>query len=427
MANGLRDEAGEWGGPRAGQPGYPDDRASETPRNDESGSPSLHGLLVVDLSRVLAGPHAAMLLGDLGARVIKVERPGAGDDTRRWGPPFVGDEGAKESTYYLSTNANKESVVLDLKDADDLRLLENLIGRADVLIENFRSGVLDKLGLGANRLDSLNPRLVTLSITGFGSGGPERDRLGYDQILQAEGGLMSCTGPDAEHPTRVGVPIADLVAGMLGAVGVLAALREREISGRGQRVSTSLLAGQIAIHGFQGTRWLVAGEVPVPSGNHHPTVAPYGLFSTADRPIVIAVGNEDIWGRFAPLVGIREDDERFVPNSARVANRAELESLITETFKTRSAEYWLSALEEANIPAGEVKSLDRVYASEQVVAEGLVRDVAHSTLGELRLPGTPLRFSRSSQPYHRAPPTMGEHSQAIRREFATVAGPVVQT
>jgi crotonobetainyl-CoA:carnitine CoA-transferase CaiB-like acyl-CoA transferase len=388
--------------------------------------PSLGGLLVVDLSRVLAGPYAAMLLGDLGARVIKVERPGAGDDTRRWGPPFVGNEGATESTYYLSTNANKESAVLDLKDADDLALLENLIQRADVLIENFRTGVLDKLGFDAGRLDAVNPRLVTLSITGFGSEGPERDRPGYDQILQAEGGLMSFTGPDVDHPTRVGVPIADLVAGMLGTVGVLAALREREISGRGQRVSTSLLAGQIAIHGFQGTRWLVAGEVPAPSGNHHPTVAPYGLFSTADRPIVIAVGNEDIWRRFAPLVGIREDDERFVPNSARVAHRDELELLITECFNTRSAEYWLGALEKANIPAGEVKSLDRVYGSEQVLAEGLVRNVPHSTLGEIRLPGTPLRFSRSAQRDHLAPPTLGEHTEAIRREFAASRPPVVQ-
>lgn len=391
-----------------------------------AGQPSLQGLIVVDLSRVLAGPYAAMLLGDLGARVIKIERPGGGDDTRRWGPPFVGKEGAVESTYYLSTNANKESIVLDLKDADDLGLLKNLIRRADVLIENFRAGVLDKLGFGQGNLETLNSRLVTLSITGFGSAGPERDRPGYDQILQAEGGLMSFTGPDCEHPTKVGVPIADLVAGMLGAVGVLAALREREISGRGQRVSTSLLAGQIAIHGFQGTRWLVAGEVPTPSGNHHPTVAPYGVFSTADRPIVIAVGNEDIWRRFAPLVDLAEDDERFVPNSARVANRAELESLITECFRTRSADHWLSALERASIPAGEVKSLDRVYASEQVLAEGLVREVTHSTLGRLRLPGTPLRFSRSAEPHHLAPPTMGEHTAAIRREFATAMAPTLQ-
>jgi formyl-CoA transferase len=382
-----------------------------------AGDPPLAGLTVVDLSRVLAGPYAGMLLADLGARVIKVERPDGGDDTRRWGPPFVGPEDQLETTYFLSANANKESVVLDLKDEGDAALLRALVSGADVLIENFRSGVMGRLGFGPEALEAMNPRLVTLSITGFGSGGPERDRLGYDQILQAEGGLMSFTGPDAAHPTKVGVPIADLVAGMLGVIGVLAALHEREGSGRGQHVSTSLLAGQIAIHGFQGTRWLVAGEVPEPAGNHHPTVAPYGMFPTADRQLVIAVGNDTIWRRFAPLIELQPADERFATNQLRVEHRVELELLITERFRTRGAAAWLANLARAAVPAGEVKSLDGVYGGEQALAEGLVRDVEHSTLGTIRLPGTPLRFSRSSEPAHRAPPVLGEHTRSIRAEW----------
>lgn len=380
-------------------------------------SPPLDGLVVVDLSRVLAGPYAAMLLGDLGARVIKIERPGGGDDTRRWGPPFVGPEAQEESTYFLSTNSNKESLVLDLKDDADLRLLRELVKEADVLVENFRRGVMDRLGLGISELEDLNPGLVMLSITGFGSRGPERDRLGYDQILQAEGGLMSFTGPDAATPTKVGVPIADLVAGMLGAIGVLAALREREVSGRGQHVSTSLLAGQVAIHGFQGTRWLVAGEVPQPAGNHHPTVAPYGLFPTRDRAVVVAVGNDDIWRRFAPLLGLDAEDGRFASNRDRLLNREVLESVIENRMRTRPAEEWLRSFAEAGVPAGEVKTLDRVYGNDHVLAEGLVREVLHTTLGSIRLPGPPLRFSRSADREHHAPPVLGEHSDRLRTEF----------
>ena len=335
-------------------------------------SPPLDGLKVVDLSRVLAGPYASMLLADLGAEVIKVERPEAGDDTRSWGPPFAGPEGMQESTYFLSINRNKRSLVADFKDPRDMGLIRALIAGADVLIENFRHGTMDRLGLGAAELEALNPRLVMLSITGFGSDGPDAQRTGYDQILQAEGGLMSFTGPTGEQPTKVGVPIADLVAGTFGALGVLAALHRRERTGRGELVSTSLLAGQIAIHGFQGTRWLVAGEVPGPAGNHHPTVCPYGMFTTADAPIVIAVGNDAIWGRFAPLVGIAADDPRFRSNRDRVAARGQLEALIETAFAARPVAYWLERFGAEGIPAGEVKTLDRVYASPQVRQQGLV-------------------------------------------------------
>ncbi|HEX4804539.1 MAG TPA: CoA transferase [Conexibacter sp.] len=384
----------------------------------EAAAPPLSGLRVVDLSRVLAGPYAAMMLGDLGADVVKIERPGAGDDTRMWGPPFVGPHDARESTYFLSTNRNKRSVALDLKDSGDLDRLRALIADADVLIENFRGGVMERLGLGEERLLELNPRLVVLSITGFGHTGPDRERTGYDQILQAEGGLMSFTGPTAEQPTKVGVPIADLVAGMLGAFGVLAALRERELSGCGQVVRTSLLAGQLAIHAFQGTRWLVAGEVPGPAGNHHPTVCPYGMFPTADAPVVIAVGNDAIWARFAPLVGLDAADARYATNGERVAHREELEAAIEAALRERPVEAWMESFDANGIPAGEVKTLDRVYGGEQVRALGLVTEVEHATLGRIRLPGPPLHFSRSPSRVHTAPPTLGQHTDEVTAAVA---------
>ena len=380
--------------------------------NAELHPPSLDGIKVIDLSRVLAGPYASMLLADLGADVVKVERPGSGDDTRDWGPPFVGQD-HRESTYFLSVNRGKRSIVADLKDPADLALVRELICEADVLIENFRAGVMDRLGLGHVRLQSLNPRLVILSITGFGSSGPDADRVGYDHILQAEGGLMSVTG-DMHGPMKAGVPIADLMAGTYGALGVMAALRSRDESGLGQVVSTSLLAGQIAIHCFQGTRWLVAGEVPGPSGNHHPTVCPYGMFQTATTPLVIAVGNQAIWRRFAPLVELDPDDSRFATNSERIEHRTELECLINDRFGARPADEWLEALERASVPAGEVRTIDRVYESPQVREQDLVLNVDHATLGKLQLPGRPLRFSSCEEPRTLPPPTLGQHTDEIR-------------
>jgi formyl-CoA transferase len=269
----------------------------------------LTGFVVIDLTRALAGPHAAMMLGDLGARVIKVESPGTGDDTRGWGPPFVapepGPDGAtstRESTYFLSCNRNKESIALDLKSDDGRTVLQKLVERADVLLENFRPGVLDRLGFSAARLHELNPRLVILSISGFGHDGPEGGRPGYDQIAQGEAGIMSLTGSNPDDPQRVGVPIGDLLAGMYGVYGVLAALLERERTGRGQVVRTSLLAGLVGVHAFQGTRYTVAGEVGRAVGNHHPSIAPYGLYRCRDGAVQTAAGAR-AYG--APLRGFR--------------------------------------------------------------------------------------------------------------------------
>jgi crotonobetainyl-CoA:carnitine CoA-transferase CaiB-like acyl-CoA transferase len=378
-------------------------------------SPPLDGLRVLDLSRALAGPYAAMLLADLGADVIKIENPDGGDESRSWGPPFVtGSVGTSESTYFLSANRGKRSVRADLKDPAGSDLVLELARTADVLVENFRPGVMDRLGLGPDRLLDRNPGLVILSISGFGASGPDAGRAGYDQILQAEGGLMSLTGDEDSGAARVGVPIADLSTALLGTIGILAALRERDRSGAGQVVSTSLLASQIALHTFEGTRWLVAGEVPRPTGNHHPTVAPYGLFPTASAPIVIAVGNDATWRRFAPLAGLSTDDERFATNAARVAHRGDLHEMIATALTTHPAHWWVGALTAAGVPAGVVKTLDQVYESAQVDSEGLVLDVEHPSLGSIRLPGRPLRFSRSEPPAPLPPPMLGQHDAERR-------------
>ncbi len=290
--------------------------------SDATPTGPLSDLLVLDLTRALAGPHAAMMLGDMGARVIKIESP-TGDDTRGWGPPFLGEADERESTYFLSANRNKESLVLDLKSEADKDVLARLVERADVLMENFRVGVLDRLGFSVERLHELNPRLVVLSITGFGHDGPEAKRAGYDQIAQGEGGLMSITG--TAQPTKVGVPIADLLAGMNGAYGVLAALHERAATGRGRVVRTSLLAGMVGVHAFQGTRWTVAGEVPGLAGDHHPAIAPYGMFATATAPVQIACGSEGLWRALCTAFGWDAAEERFAhqPAAGRPPRRAD--------------------------------------------------------------------------------------------------------
>ncbi|MGZ4501844.1 MAG: CaiB/BaiF CoA transferase family protein [Nocardioidaceae bacterium] len=376
----------------------------------------LNDLVVVDLTRALAGPHAAMMLADLGARVIKVESPNGGDDSRSWGPPFVGPDDDPQSTYFMSANRNKESVTTDLKSDEGRELLTRLVERADVLMENFRAGVLDRLGFSVQRLHEINPRLVILSITGFGHDGPEGGRAGYDQIAQGEGGLMSLTGPSADEPNRVGVPIADLLSGMYGAYGVLAAIHERESTGRGRVVRASLLASMVGVHAFQGTRWTVAREVPHAIGNHHPSIAPYGLFHTADSPIQIACGNDAHWNALAGLLGIADD--RFATNRSRVGHREELIEVMERALATRSAEDWLARLDEIGIPAGKVRTLDDVYSWEQTRSQGLLIEVDHPTLGTVELPGPALRFD--DNPYagarreHLAPPLLGQHNASVR-------------
>jgi crotonobetainyl-CoA:carnitine CoA-transferase CaiB-like acyl-CoA transferase len=376
----------------------------------------LSDLVVIDLTRALAGPHAGMMLGDLGARVIKVESPGTGDDSRGWGPPFVGPEDAPESTYFMSCNRNKESVTADLKSEDGKDLLTRLVARADVLMENFRPGVLDRLGFSVTRLHEINPRLIILSITGFGHDGPEGGRAGYDQIAQGEAGLMSLTGPSPDEPTKVGVPIGDLLAGMYGAYGILAALHERHATGRGRVVRTSLLAAVVGVHAFQGTRWTVAGEVPRGMGNHHPAIAPYGLFHTADVPIQIACGSDNQWLVLAGLLDL--DEPRFARNRDRVAHRADLITAIEQVLTGDDAENWLARLGEIGIPAGKVRTLDDTYAWEQTLSQGLLVEVDHPSVGPVSLPGPPLRFDDNTyagaREQHLPPPRLGEHDESVR-------------
>jgi formyl-CoA transferase len=379
----------------------------------------LTGTLIVDLSRALAGPHATMVLADLGARVIKVEPPRGGDDTRGWGPPFVGPEDRRESTYFLAANRNKESVQLDLKHAGDLALLKELVARADVLVENYRPGVLDRLGLSPSVLEELNPRLVVLSITGFGHDGPEGARAGYDQIAQGETGLMSITGPDPEHPTRIGVPIGDILAGLNGAVGVASALAARERTGRGTVVRTSLLASVVGAHAFQGTKWTVAREVARSTGNHHPQIAPYGAFRCADGFVQIAVGSEGQWATFTGLLGLDAADARFARNHDRIRNHAELVEVIEERLVAQPRAAWLERFAAAGVPAGSIRTLDEVYEWDQTRSQGLVVSVDHPTLGEVELPGPSLRLETLAgapigRERHLAPPTLGQHDAAVR-------------
>jgi crotonobetainyl-CoA:carnitine CoA-transferase CaiB-like acyl-CoA transferase len=319
----------------------------------------------------------------------------------------------------MSCNRNKESVTADLKTPDGKAFLRRLVAQADVLIENFRTGVLDRLGFPVAELHALNPGLVIASITGFGHDGPEGGRAGYDQIAQGEAGLMTLTGPAPDEPTKVGVPIGDLLAGMNAALGVVAALHERSTTGRGRVVRTSLLSGLVGVHAYHGTRWTVGGEVPVSAGNHHSSIAPYGLFRTADAPVQVACGSEGLWRSFAPLVGIDPADRRFATNVDRVARREELNALIEDAMTTRAAEEWLPELAAAGIPAGKVRMLDDVYSWEQTRSQGLLIEVDHPTAGTVTLPGPALRFD--DLPYaggraaHLPPPRLGEHNDAVRR------------
>ncbi|MCT1828569.1 MULTISPECIES: CaiB/BaiF CoA transferase family protein [Brevibacterium] len=383
----------------------------------------LSGYTVVDLSRALAGPHAGQMLGDLGARVIKVENPASGDDSRSWGPPFVGPEDDPQATYFFSCNRNKESIALNLKDDGDKEVLAQLIERADVLVENFRGGVLTRLGFSTERCMELNPRLVILSITGFGHDGPEASRAGYDQIAQGEAGLMSLTGSGPDDMQKVGVPIADLLSGIYGSYGVLAALLERERTGRGKVVRTSLIAGMVGVHAFQGTRATVAGENPAPGGNHHPSLSPYGLFHCKGGAVQISVGNQNLWHKLCAAFDIDPETQGMATNAERVANRPAVISVIEERFRDYTAEELLEKLAAAGIPSGIVRSLQEVYQWEQALSQGLKISVEHPVLGEIDLPGPPLRFfdadtegeTESTPREHLAPPLLNEHGDAIRR------------
>jgi len=334
----------------------------------------LKDIRVLDLSRILAGPYCTMMLGDLGADVIKVERPGRGDDSRGWGPPFVGEPYGPypgESAYFMAANRNKRSITVDLKSPQGLEIVQRLAQVSDVLVENFRTGVLDKMGLGYADMRALNPRLVYCSISGYGRTGPYAERPGYDFVIQAEGGMMGITGPEEGPPYRVGVPIVDLTAGMCAATAVLAALHARTHTGEGQLVDVSLLNTQAALLSNVASNYLVGGAEPRRLGNAHPNITPYEAFRARDRWFAMAAANERQWALLCQVIGQPElkDDDRFATNSARVSNRAALREVLNHAFAARDAEEWLARLREAGLPCGPINTVPDVFDHPQAEAD----------------------------------------------------------
>ncbi|MDA0185292.1 CoA transferase [Solirubrobacter phytolaccae] len=368
----------------------------------------LDGILVADFSRVLAGPLAAMLLGDLGADVIKVERPDGGDDTRAWGPPWRDDV----STYYLGLNRNKRSIALDLKDAGDLALARELAARADVLIESFRPGLIGELGLDLDALREVNPGLVTCSVTAFGSGETAAGLPGYDFLLQAMGGLMSVTGSPAGEPVKAGTAVVDLVCGLLAANGIQAALIERASTGVGRHVEVSLMDSALTTLLNQGSAWVAAGVKGRRRGNRHPSIVPYETYATADRPLAIAVGNERIFVRLCEALGLGElpADERFASNEARVAHADELMEAFEAVLRREPAAHWLDVLRAAKVPAGPINGVDEAFA----LAEELGMEPVAEVDG-LPLVTPPLRLDGERPEIRRAPPRLDEHGDELRK------------
>lgn len=371
----------------------------------------LAGVRVLDLTRALAGPYCTMMLADAGADVLKVEPPD-GDDSRGW-LPMAERDGERQSAYFLSANRGKRSVRLDLRTPEGVRRLRGLAARADVLVENYRPGLLERLGLGLDGLRAANPRLVTLSITGFGPGGPDGHRPGFDQIVQAEAGLMSLVGEADGEPTRVGLPVSDLLAGMFGAYGVSLALLERGRTGVGTHVDTSLLAAVVGVHTFHGAGWLTAGVEPRRTGNRHPSIAPYGTFRCRDAELVIAVGSESLWRRFAGVVGLDPDRPDLATNALRVAAVDALQTEVDAALSSCSAEEVLAELDAAGVPAGRIRTLPEVYDWEQVRHLGLVHEMEHPVLGAVRVPGPPLMLGGVPMVAHEAPPVLGDHDDRL--------------
>ena len=378
----------------------------------------LEGIRVLDLSRVLAGPWCTQLLADMGAAVIKVERPGAGDDTRHWGPPWHEHDGERVAAYFLAANRGKRSVAIDFARPEGAALVRRLAARSDVLVENFKVGGLAKFGLDASSLRAANPRLIYASITGFGPDGPYADRAGYDYMMQGMGGLMSVTGlPDGEPgggPMKVGVAVVDLVTGLYCSNAILAALHARQSSGEGCQIDSALFDTALAMLANQASNALIGGGDPVRQGNSHPNIVPYQPFDAADRPIIIAVGNDRQFARLCNILGADWDkDPRFDTNGARVAHRAELVPLIAERIRLKPADDWLERLEAAGIPAGPINRVSQALADPQAEHRGVVRYLGDGRLGNVPTVGSPLRFGGERADSSLPPPALGEHTDEV--------------
>ncbi len=372
----------------------------------------LEGLKVLDLSRVLAGPYATMALADLGADVVKIEHPERGDDTRHWGPPFAGEGEAQESAYFLSVNRNKRSVGADLKTEEGLGRVRRLAADADVVIENWKRGALEGMGLGYEALKRVNPHLIYCSITGFGPG-PDEDRPGYDFLVQARAGIMGITGQPGGEPTKVGVAAADIFCGMLAANAILAALHRRSKMGEGARVEVPLFESTLSWLANRGQAYLVSGEDPGPIGNAHPSIVPYQTFHTSDKPIVVAAGNDAQFVRLCGAVGLPDlaEDERYATNPDRVANREELVAVLQERFSEQPADEWVEKVRHAGVPCGPVNTLADVFEDEHVLGSGMLQEVEHPTAGALRMLASPVLVDGKRLPVRRPPPTLGQHDE----------------
>ena len=367
----------------------------------------LQGVRVLDLSRVLAGPYATMVLGDLGADVLKVEHPERGDDTRHWGPPFAGGE----SAYFLSVNRNKRSIGVDLKDQDGLERIKTLAAGADVLIENWRRGALQKLGLGYDALREENPDLIYCSITGFGPG-PDEDRPGYDFLVQARGGVMGITGQPGGEPTKVGVAISDIVCGLFASNAILAALYRRSATGEGTRIEVPLFESTLGWLANRGQEYLISGEDTGLIGNAHPSIVPYQTFHASDKPLVVAVGNDTQFANLCTAIGRPElaEDGRYATNPDRVSNRQTLIAELQQEFGKRTADEWAEEIRAAGVPSGPVNTLADVFADEHVLGSGMLQDLEHPSAGPLRMVASPMIVDGEHLPIRYSPPTLGQHT-----------------
>lgn len=372
---------------------------------------ALDGIRVLDLTRALAGPYCTMFLGDMGAEIVKVEQPGVGDDSRGWGPPFIN----KESAYFLAINRNKKSLAIDMKTNQGVELVRRLADKADVIIENFRPGTMDRFGLGEAELRTRNPRLIYASLSGFGSDGPMKDWPGYDLVIQAWGGFMSITGrPDGE-PTKVAVAIIDIVAGLMLGKAIIAALFARERTGVGQRVDSSLLEAEVACLIPYGSDYLASGKVPGRNGNAHPNIVPYQSFNTADGYMVIGAASEGNWQRLCQAIEKSElaDDPRFARNAQRVAHRQELIAILTDIFLQRDTASWIRLLSDAGIPCAPVQTIDQVFSNPQVLCRDMLLEVDHPAAGKVRMAGMPVKFSGTPASLRLPPPMLGQHSEEV--------------